>query len=190
MSIDLFPGALEAPAGPDQIDVWESASSEYSTSEGVNTTEYTWTVDPETAYTDLEVNMNNIIVTWAEDYKGPVAINVFGVNDCGDGPVSDNFEVTVANTFSINENDLNVGVSIFPNPNNGTFTIKLSAENNETLRMQIRSIVGEVVLSEEEITVNGELTKQLDISKFAEGIYFLVLENNNTVVTEKIVIQK
>ena len=134
--------------------------------------------------------MNNITVNWAEDYTGQVSISVFATNECGDGPVSDNFEVSVMNTFSINENELDVAVSVFPNPNHGSFTIKLTSNANENVKMQIRSILGEVVFTDEEVNVNGELVKEIDLSKYAEGIYFLVLENNNKVLTEKIVVQQ
>ena len=56
--------------------------------------------------------------------------------------------------------------------------------------MQIRSILGEVVFTDQELTVNGEFVKEIDLSNYAEGIYFLVLENNNKVLTQKIVIQQ
>ena len=134
--------------------------------------------------------MHSLNITWDESYKGQASIEVFGTNDCGNGPVSSTLEVSIDNTFGIGENELNVGVAVFPNPNNGTFTVKLSSESNETVKLSIRSIVGEVVYTEEQITVNGEFVKTIDLSNFAEGIYFLMLENNNKVLTEKIIIQK
>jgi PKD repeat protein len=192
MEIELhaYPEALDIPAGPNDIDVFETASSSYATSEEPGATSYTWNVIPEEAWTELAPEMNNLSVSWAEDFTGQVSISVFATNDCGDGPVSDNFEVSVMNTFSINENELDVDVSVFPNPNNGNFTIRLSSNSNESVKMQIRSILGEVVFTDQELTVNGEFVKEIDLSNYAEGIYFLVLENNNKVLTQKIVIQQ
>ena len=190
MSVNLYPTELDIPAGPDAIDLFETPTSIYATNEDPNTVEYTWTVEPENAWEELTIDMYNLTVTWAEDFTGQASINVYGTNDCGDGPVSADFEVSVENTFGINENNLNIGVSVFPNPNNGTFTVKLSSENNESVKMQIRNIIGEVILSQEELSINGEFVKVIDISNYAEGIYFLVLENNNKVLTEKIVVQK
>jgi len=190
MSIELFPAGLDVPAGPDQIDVYETPSSLYTTTDDPNTVEYTWTVEPEASFEELTVDMYSLNVTWANDFKGQAFISVFGTNDCGDGPVSANYEVSVENTFSINEDELNVGVSVYPNPNNGSFTIKLSSEENENVRMQIRNIIGEVLFAEEDLNINGEFVKVIDLSSYAEGIYFLVLENNNKILTEKIVVQK
>jgi hypothetical protein len=51
-------------------------------------------------------------------------------------------------------------------------------------------MVGENIFSAEQINVDGEFIKTIDLSNFAEGIYFLTIENNNKVLTEKIVLQK
>ena len=185
-----FPGELSTPNGPVEVDIYETPASEYATTEDPNTTEYVWTVSPENAYDELTVDMFNLTVTWAESFSGQASINVIGNNDCGSGPVSADIEVLVENTTGIGENELNIGVSVFPNPNNGTFTVKLSSDKNETVRLTIRNIVGETVYSEKDLTVNGEFVKVIDLSTYAEGIYFLMLENNNKVLTEKIVVQQ
>lgn len=190
MSVNMYPAALETPQGPDQLDVYETPSSTYTTAEEPNTIEYHWSVSPENAWEELSSDLNSLTVTWATDFKGQATINVFGTNDCGDGELSGNFEVAVQNTFGIVENDLGIGISVFPNPNNGNFTVKLSSDNNNTIRMQIRNVVGESIYSEENINVNGEFVKTIDFSRYAEGIYFLVIESGNKVATEKIVVQK
>jgi PKD repeat protein len=190
MMVTDYPVEMETPDGPIAVDLYESMNSSYTTGTDPNTLTYVWTVSPEEAYENLTPNENMLNIEWAEGFTGQASINVFGSNNCGDGPVSDNLEVSVANTFGIGENDLNVGVSIFPNPNNGTFTVKFSSEGNEVVKMQIRSILGEVAYSEEEISISGEFLKVIDLSSFAEGIYFLILENNDSVLTEKIVVHK
>jgi hypothetical protein len=190
MLVEPLPVSMATPDGPTFIDHFISSNSTYTTTDDPNTTIYTWSVSPEEAWEELSVDMYNLTVTWSDSYEGQASIAVYGTNDCGNGQVSDALEVSVDNTFSIGENDLNVGVSVFPNPNKGTFSIKLSSEKNEKVRVSIRNMIGESVLSEEEITVNGELVKTIDLSKMAEGIYFLVIENNNKVLTEKIIVQR
>ena len=190
MSVNPYPGEMATPDGPAYVDLLSSQTSDYSTTNDPFASSYTWIVSPDNAVEELSVDMFNLSVTWAQSYTGQANIEVFGTNDCGDGPTSSALEVTVNNTYGIGENDLNVGVSVFPNPNNGTFTVKLSSVSHEVVKLRIRSIVGESVLSEEQLTVNGEFIKTIDLSKFAEGIYFLILENNNKVITEKIVVQK
>ena len=190
ISVNPYPVEMAIPDGPTNIDLLTSPTSDYSTTNDPNTSSYTWTVTPDDAWEELTVDMYNLSIIWAEAFTGQVSIEVFGINDCGDGPVSPVLEVTVNNTFGIGENDLNVGVSVFPNPNNGIFTVKLSSESNESVKLSVRNIVGESIFSEELITVNGEFMKTIDLSNYAEGIYFLILKNNNRVLTEKIVVQK
>ena len=190
MSVNAYPEMLETPQGPEQLDVYEMPTSTYTTAEALNTTEYHWSVSPENAWEELAADMNSLVVTWSEEFKGQVLINVYATNDCGDGPVSSDLEVTIENTFGIGENDLGIGVSVYPNPSNGSFTIKLSSENNASIRMQLRNTVGESIFTEENINVNGEFVKIVDLTKYAEGIYFLLIENNNKVFTQKIVVQK
>ena len=180
----------KTPNGPDFVDLFVSSSSSYTTTDDPNTSLYTWSVSPEEAWDELSVDNHSLTISWNEEYEGQASIEVYGTNDCGNGQVSNALEVSIDNTFSISETDLNVGVSVFPNPNNGTFSIRLSSENNEKVKIGIRNIIGESVIAVEEINVNGEFIKTIDLSKFAEGIYFLTIENNNNVLTEKIVVQK
>lgn len=189
MSVNPYPTEMTTPDGPVYVDVYATPNSTYTTSEDPNALAYTWTITPEAAWEEVTEEMYSLSVTWAEGYTGEASINVFGTNDCGNGPVSADIDVQLENTFGISENELNVGVSVFPNPNNGTFTIKLSSENNENVKLTIRNIVGENVYNQEELTINGEFIKVIDLSAYAEGIYFLILENNNNVLTEKIVVQ-
>jgi hypothetical protein len=190
MTVNAYPVDMSTPNGPELVDIFVSNSSTYTTEDDPNTTTYTWSVSPEEAWEELNVDMYTLYVTWAEDYTGPASIEVYGTNDCGDGTVSPVLEVNVANTFGIGEADLNVDVSIFPNPTNGTFNVKLSSESNEVVKLSISSMVGESIYSAEQINVDGEFIKTIDLSSFAEGIYFITIENNNKVLTEKIVVQK
>jgi PKD repeat protein len=189
MSVDTYLGQMATPSGPDYVDLNVTSSSTYTTTNDPNVVTYTWTVTPEEAWEDLAPDMYSLIITWAESFNGQVSINVFGTNNCGDGTVSDNKEVIVDNTVGIGEGELNLGVSVFPNPNSGSFTVKFSSTKNENVKLKIMSMLGEVAYNEEELSVNGEFVKVIDLSKYAKGIYFLIIENNNNILTEKIIIK-
>jgi PKD repeat protein len=189
-SVEPYPAQPDAPEGPAIVDLNFGMSSSYTTSNDPNTINYNWVVEPGNAYDQLSPDMNNLTITWSENFTGPVSIHVFGINDCGDGPLSANLEVSIENSFGIGDHDLNIGVSVFPNPNKGSFTIRLSSLQAEDVKLKVMSLVGEVLLNEEEIRVNGEYIRDVDLSNYAKGIYFLIIENNNHTLTEKIVIQK
>jgi hypothetical protein len=190
MAVQSIPAGMSIPQGPDYVDHQISSVTSYSTTDDPDASTYNWTVSPENAWTSLNVDMNTLEVSWDESYTGQASIEVYGSNDCGDGPLSGQLEVSVENTFGIDENGLNVGVSVFPNPNNGTFTLRLSSESNEKVKLSIRNMVGESLVSEEQISVNGEFVKTIDLSNYSEGLYLMMIENNGKVFTEKILVQK
>jgi hypothetical protein len=62
-------------------------------------------------------------------------------------------------------------LNIFPNPTNGTTTIKLKKFAGQELNLVITNTVGEVVRQEAVINSNGNIV--LDLSNLAKGVYML-----------------
>ena len=81
--------------------------------------------------------------------------------------------VEVMNTSNIN---------IYPNPNTGSF--KMNATNHK-FNFFIQDLNGRIVLSEE-----YEENMSIDLSHCTEGLYFLILKNNNEYISKKIIIQR
>lgn len=75
------------------------------------------------------------------------------------------------------------GLNIYPNPNNGSFTIATSAFENTTIK--IYSVEGQLIL-------NKNLTQNLttiELSMYSKGMYFVKVETPFETKTEKIVYQ-
>ena len=70
-------------------------------------------------------------------------------------------------------------ISVYPNPNNGTFIV----ETNSTQTLQIFNINGKVVLSQ---IINGTTT--IDASKLSEGVYNINITGNEGIINRKLVI--
>ncbi|MBA3663779.1 MAG: T9SS type A sorting domain-containing protein [Bacteroidetes bacterium] len=66
------------------------------------------------------------------------------------------------------------GVKLYPNPNNGVFTLEIANVNSATV--MITDVSGRIVLSE---TVSNEST-QMNIQSLQNGIYFINVNNNNS----------
>lgn len=84
------------------------------------------------------------------------------------------------------ENDL--GLNVYPNPNNGTFTLEVSAGKEIDATVQIITIDGRLVYSDK-ISGNGVMTKAIDIAELANGIYYLKLETKDSARTYKVLKQ-
>lgn len=78
--------------------------------------------------------------------------------------------------------------SVSPNPNNGQFRIDVATNANISYNLVVRNMLGQSVHTEA-ISVNGQMTKQLDLRAFEKGIYFVSLENEAEKVVKKVIIK-
>ncbi len=86
--------------------------------------------------------------------------------------------------LTLNIKTLNVQNSsfqIFPNPNNGSFTIEPSNSTKQTL--QIFDINGKMLLSQ---PITGKTT--IDVTNLAEGVYNLSLLSNEGIINKRLII--
>jgi hypothetical protein len=81
-------------------------------------------------------------------------------------------------TESIKENEL-VNVSIFPNPNDGEFTIKC----DNMSRITVYNVIGNVV---KDIEVN---TDNYVVEGLNPGVYFVNIKNNDNYIIKKVVVR-
>ena len=84
--------------------------------------------------------------------------------------------LTVNLCVGINNQNMGLGgVSIYPNPNNGEFTIELVSLNNTYIT--ITNVLGQIIKEQK-----AELINQINLNLFEKGIYFInVMENNQSV---------
>ncbi len=75
----------------------------------------------------------------------------------------------------------NEQVTVYPNPNSGSFVIEPSSTTKQT--MQVYDVNGKLVLSQ---TINGKTS--VDASSLNEGVYTISIISNEGVVNKKLVI--
>jgi hypothetical protein len=81
-------------------------------------------------------------------------------------------------------------VSIYPNPAKNYLNIEISNETNGIANVSIMNMVGQEVFMEN-INLNSGLTvKQLNTAGLSNGIYFIKVTNNGSIITRKLVIDK
>ena len=85
-------------------------------------------------------------------------------------------------TVGINEAANNLGLSIYPNPNKGIFTLNIKAKN---VVVEIMNTQGQIVLTKNNVNTN----QQIDLSNNAKGIYFVTVTSNQAVTTQKVIVQ-
>ncbi len=87
------------------------------------------------------------------------------------------------------EHTLANGVSVYPNPNNGSFTLSVNA-NVADLIIKITDMQGRVVYASVENNVNAGFVKQISLDTQSSGMYLMHIIANGEQRTEKISVQK
>jgi hypothetical protein len=96
----------------------------------------------------------------------------------------DSVDIEVCSSVGIQENEIEIGMTAYPNPANALLTINTSGvSGNYDLR--ITDVLGKVVYTDQV----GE-TKKVDVSDFKNGVYLVtVLEKGRLIQTRRIVIK-
>jgi hypothetical protein len=94
-------------------------------------------------------------------------------------------QVKVSTCFGIEElnKQSQIGLSIYPNPNTGNFTVKADVD----LELQLVNELGQLIRL---IHLTAANAHQVQVSDLADGIYFLNGTKNELNIREKIVVQK
>jgi len=180
------PEQAAAPEGDNEICTNTIISTDYST-EGANyANDYIWEIDPAEAGT-IEGTGMDATVTWTTNWEGTAYVKVKGVNDCGEGEFSDEYEVLCWVCTGVADLAKEAGVAIFPNPSNGSFTVEFNDNFGKTDVMVV-NLLNEVVYENRMETGLGTSLK-IDLGDDANGLYFVKLKNETTEVVSKIIIR-
>ncbi|MEO6883644.1 MAG: PKD domain-containing protein [Bacteroidia bacterium] len=88
----------------------------------------------------------------------------------------------------IQENITQNSFSVFPNPNNGNFTLHFTVNKMSDYTIEIHNVVGQIVYKENLGNFLGTYSKQINLAGFGKGIYMLSLRNSNNQGAKKIIV--
>ena len=91
------------------------------------------------------------------------------------------FEVITA--IGITENNLASQVAIYPNPNNGVFTLSING-THAISHITILDLVGKIVYQKTVSTQQNNIA----LRGLQNGVYFITIKNGAQTVTQKIII--
>jgi hypothetical protein len=91
--VNQLPEIPQMPLGDESL-CWGAYQTVYSTDGSVGSSSYQWTLDPTEAGT-INGNGMTATVTWDEAFTGMAEIMVGGINDCGDGEMSEALNVVM-----------------------------------------------------------------------------------------------
>ena len=98
-------------------------------------------------------------------------------------------DIAVSGPVSIPENNnLESRLKISPNPSDGKFIVSLTNCTGD-LNLTVSDVTGKTIYSENFINQNGVFSKQLDLSKVNNGMYFLRVSSETGIHAAKFVIR-
>jgi hypothetical protein len=81
-------------------------------------------------------------------------------------------------------------VTVYPNPNNGIFTLMIKNTVIENYDISVFNGLGVLVYQLEKLNVNGLTHQVVDLHALPDGIYTLIVTNGYDRLTQKVVIDK
>lgn len=103
-----------------------------------------------------------------------------------DGEVED-YSLNVINNLSLDDNELD-NLSVYPNPNNGTFTVGFNPKSGNDINIEVYDIRGRAIFTK---TFNGanRFDEVIQLNNAQSGVYLLNISDGSFKVTKKIIVE-
>lgn len=98
-------------------------------------------------------------------------------------------QVITITEVGIADNPVANTLSIYPNPNNGQFTIAFMTEEAQDVTIEITDLAGRIVSSQTYAGVTS-FNQQMDISGLTDGAYLVNVITSNGIATKKIIVHQ
>ncbi len=116
---------------------------------------------------------------------GEYEVTLTAMNECGSNSITQTIIVTVNVVGEI------PGISefnIYPNPNDGRFTMVLRGEGRNELQASFTNVLGQVILQSEIDFRSGNVTKEFSFNDLAAGVYIFQLRSGNQALYRKVIV--
>jgi hypothetical protein len=190
LNILSIPAVPDKPAGPDYVDLYHVTTSEFAIDSVPFATGYQWFLSPAEAGTISGSGITGI-VAWYGSFLGIATVQVKAMGECGESTYSQSIEVVVDNSVGYSDlpND-QINLTIRPNPNNGKFTLEITSPALKIVNLKIVNSSGALMFEESNLIINQRLTRMIELNNLREGIYYINLENNGSLVSRKLLLLK
>jgi len=113
------------------------------------------------------------------DYKVEVT------NGSGCSTPSTTIHIIITGISELNGNN---DIRIYPNPNNGMFSLSYYSEKNQSLKIELINTIGQVIYSKQLTVTSGANILSMQLESAASGVYFIRIQSDNTSSQHKLLI--
>ena len=129
----------------------------------------------------------NKYMYWRENAAYPILIVHFGSNNFTT-PVGVNYDGNTDAPKGINELEITAGMQVYPNPNEGRFTIDFTGIETGNTNICLYDMLGKEVYKENHKIDNNLHSINMQINKLTKGEYFLMVKTSNKKYLNKVII--
>lgn len=163
--------SIEVTAASGKVDyLWKAASC---TSAG-------WTcigdIDTAGQYGTMTWNTGTTYYILLDDENSTTGTHSFYI-DCANSP------------SGIDENAGATGIHIYPNPNAGSFTVRIDGNTQEIVETDVFNVLGEEVFTSKAENVNGSYSKEIMLNTTAKGIYTVRIKAGSRMYHKKVIVE-
>jgi hypothetical protein len=94
----------------------------------------------------------------------------------------------LSSSTSINEKIFDGKLLVYPNPSEGTFILEMFNVNSEKYTITVSNVLGKTIYNSTD-EINSTFKKEIDLSAFSKGVYLISIENSNSSITKKLIIE-
>ena len=81
-------------------------------------------------------------------------------------------------------------LTLFPNPNSGSFTLQLSQAKRGFAQVEVLNMLGQTVYTKKVAAAGGSFTEQVNLAKLPAGLYVVKVQQAGKSFTQRFVLQK
>lgn len=130
--------------------------------------------------------LQNPTVTYSSG--GIFDVTLKASNSCGSNTITKTNYINVIGTVGIDNAVFDNNISIYPNPNNGTFRLVAQTTTQKTIQLKLFSAIGQLVYNEEFSPTAYKIEKDISVGNIVAGVYLLQITINNKTSYRKLII--
>jgi len=117
---------------------------------------------------------------------GDYPVQLIATSECGSDTITKVVNILIV---SAGETTRNVFFNLYPNPNNGRFTLDLEATPAPLAELKIFDALGQIVYTETVGFQSGQLQKTMLLERLSAGVYWLSIKTQDFNITRKVIVQ-
>ncbi|MEI7662791.1 MAG: T9SS type A sorting domain-containing protein [Bacteroidota bacterium] len=180
VNVETLPTPAQAVMGPDTV-CKGLGGYQFSIPLISNASTYVWTLPAGAAITQGQGTSSVTVDFSSSAISG--AVTAAGSNLCGTGTAGSK-NVFVMVCTGISENPLNSRITIYPNPVHGLLSLSIIGSEKQ-IEVEITDVNGHSMFSQSLDNLPADYTRQVDVSRYAKGVYMVRLTAGSRVFVAK-----